>query len=199
MRKFRISPGTALGWIALFVAIGGTAYAATTVVNLADPTTPANVAHVDASGKVYVGDGAGPVTVDGTVSALQAPSTFFHSAVGVTSSTGCVPSGVPSGKALVARQVRVDPYDNPSPSYLDYLSVYANGSCSGIAIATLTPTTTEHVVLPFDPGVGSRTGLSFVANGDVDMAVYTDGYAVPTGAVPATGTTTAAKGAVKRP
>ena len=162
MRRFRIAPGTALGWIALFVAIGGTAYAATTVVNLADPTTPANVAHVDAGGKVYVGDGTGPLTVDGTVSTLQTPSTFFHKYLGGTFGTGCLSSGVPAGKALVARVVRIDPYDNPSPSTVDYLNVYANGDCTGNQIGSITPPSTDPVTSrsirgsPPGPGSASR-------------------------------------------
>src|SRR4051794_21115126 len=47
----RPSPGTILGAIALFVALGGTALAATgTIVNIADGTTAANVAKVDSGG-----------------------------------------------------------------------------------------------------------------------------------------------------
>ena len=37
----------------MFVALGGTALAATsTIVNIADPTTPSHVARVDATGKL---------------------------------------------------------------------------------------------------------------------------------------------------
>ena len=68
MRRFsRPRAGTILAGLALFVALGGTAMAAATVVNIADPTTPSRVAHVDSAGKLEVGDGAGPLTVDGNV------------------------------------------------------------------------------------------------------------------------------------
>ena len=51
LRKIgRPSPALVVAIIALVVALGGTAWAAATVVNIADPTTPANVAHVDATG-----------------------------------------------------------------------------------------------------------------------------------------------------
>jgi hypothetical protein len=73
MRFSRPSTGTILGALALFVALGGTALAATgTIVNIADPTTASNVAHVDATGRLEVGDGSGPLTIDGTVSGRPA-------------------------------------------------------------------------------------------------------------------------------
>ena len=51
MRISRPSPGTILGGVALFVALGGTAYAATaTIVNIADKNAPTHVAKVDVTG-----------------------------------------------------------------------------------------------------------------------------------------------------
>jgi hypothetical protein len=45
------SPAAVLAFIAPLVALGGTALAATaTIVHISDPTTPANVAHVAATG-----------------------------------------------------------------------------------------------------------------------------------------------------
>jgi len=67
MNFSRPSTGAILGGLALFVALGGTAVAAATVVNIADPTTPSRVAHVDAAGRLEVGDGNGPLAVDGYV------------------------------------------------------------------------------------------------------------------------------------
>jgi hypothetical protein len=68
MRFSRPSTGTILGAVALFIALGGTALAATgTIVNIADPTTASHVAHVDSNGRLEVGDGSGPLSVDGTV------------------------------------------------------------------------------------------------------------------------------------
>ncbi len=52
-RMRRPSPGMLVALVALFVALGGTAYAATTtIVNIADPTTPANKAKVTAGGEL---------------------------------------------------------------------------------------------------------------------------------------------------
>jgi hypothetical protein len=90
MRRFsRPGTGTILGSLALFVALGGTAFAAgATVVNIADPTTQANVAHVNSSGQLQV---SGPVTVSGTVTAaLAAPRAFLHrAAFDIASDRGC--------------------------------------------------------------------------------------------------------------
>jgi hypothetical protein len=74
MRFSRPATGTVLGAIALFVALGGTALAGATVVNIADPTTPANVAKVDATDKLQI---SGSVT--NTVNTeLAAPVTTQH-------------------------------------------------------------------------------------------------------------------------
>lgn len=47
--------------------VGVYAAATTSIVTIGDPTTPGNQAHVDASGRLQVGDGSGALTVDGTV------------------------------------------------------------------------------------------------------------------------------------
>jgi hypothetical protein len=58
----RPSPATLLAFIALLVALGGTAWAAVTSVNIADPLVPSNVARVDGNGQLktsgYVGQAA---------------------------------------------------------------------------------------------------------------------------------------------
>jgi hypothetical protein len=73
MRISRPSTGTILGGVALFVALGGTALAATaTVVNIADPTTQANKAKVDASGALKT---AG--TISGYVGETIPKTPFF--------------------------------------------------------------------------------------------------------------------------
>ena len=57
-----------VGLASLLSPLVGTALAtAGQVVNVSDPTA-ANTAKVDSAGKLYVGDGAGPLSVDGTVS-----------------------------------------------------------------------------------------------------------------------------------
>ena len=67
MQLRRPSAGTILGGLALFVALGGTAAAATgSLVNIADPSHSAHIAHVDSSGRLQVGDSAGPLSVKGS-------------------------------------------------------------------------------------------------------------------------------------
>lgn len=76
----RPSPALVVAFIALLIALGGTAYAATaTIVNIADPTTPANVAKVDATGALKT-------SVVGTVNVrpLQPATPFNFTALSFT-------------------------------------------------------------------------------------------------------------------
>jgi hypothetical protein len=78
MRISRPSTGTILGAIAVFIALGGTAVAATgTVVNIADPTTATHKAKVDATGALRT---AGTATVSGYVGQAIPASPFFGNA-----------------------------------------------------------------------------------------------------------------------
>ena len=61
-----------VGLASLLSPLVGTALAtAGQVVNVSDPVN-ANTAKVDPAGKLYVGDGAGPLSVDGTVTSRPA-------------------------------------------------------------------------------------------------------------------------------
>jgi len=63
------SPALAISLIALFLALGGSALAASRAgrVKIVDSKKPSHVARVDAQGQLEVGDGNGPLTVDGNV------------------------------------------------------------------------------------------------------------------------------------
>lgn len=61
--------------IAVVAAPVGAMAATGSLINIADPANAAQVAHVDASGHLYVGDGSGALTVDGTVSAKSVTQT----------------------------------------------------------------------------------------------------------------------------
>jgi hypothetical protein len=188
MRFSRPSTGTILGGLALFIAIGGTALAATgTVVNIADPSNASRVAHVDPNGKLQVG--GGPVSVNGTVTAqLATPSAYLHVMhFAITSSSGCVVvAQPPTGKAMVVRDVRVDVFGDPTPGPDNDLTVYRDSACTAI-VADVNPATVGETVLPFDPGLGiaSGSGLAVRASGGVEAEVYMDAYSVPSGQVPA--------------
>ena len=70
----RPSPAMLVAFAALMVALGGTAYAATTLVNIADPITPANKARVDVNGALKT---AGTSTVTGFVGETAPKTPFF--------------------------------------------------------------------------------------------------------------------------
>ena len=192
MRFSRPSTGTILGAIAVFIALGGTAYAATvTVVNIADPTTPTRVAHVNASGQLQVN---GPTTVTNTVATqLAPPSAYLHTTTfGLTGSSGCVTFATPpSGKAMILREVRVDVFSVSSTGPDQTVSVFTGAHCDGSQVADVNPATVGETVLPFDPGLGIKagSGLSGFASGTVQAEVYTDGYSVPSSTVPASAVT----------
>jgi hypothetical protein len=58
-------------------------------------------------------------------------------------------------------------------------------------IADVIPATVGDTVLPFDPGLGipAKSGLSVLVTGSPQAEVYTDGYSVSAGSVPAAAAT----------
>src|SRR5947209_6026786 len=84
MRLPRPSPALVVACLALLLALGGASSAAVratgTAENIVDPVNPAQIAKVDATGKLLVGDGAGGLTVDGAVRPLAPTSSFSKSA-----------------------------------------------------------------------------------------------------------------------
>jgi hypothetical protein len=193
MRFSRPSTGTILGAIALFVALGGTALAATaTVVNIADPTTPSRIAHVTSSGQLQT---SGSTSVTNTVSTeLAAPNTYVHRAVfDLTTSSNCDEiAAPPSGKAMIVREVRINVDEDPSPGSGQDIAIYDSADCSGSTeVADVNPPTVGETIVPFDPGLGvpANSVLSADVGGSVAAQVYTDGYSVASSQVPATGVT----------
>ncbi len=190
MRIKRPSVGTVLGALALFIALGGTALAAgSTIVNIADPTTPSHVAKVDATGRLEVGDGSGAMSVDGYTQ-YAAPSTFFHSdALDLELNDGCVVLATPpTGKALVIREVKIDTVGNPSTdnnASNNYVHLFSDTTCSHV-IAGVHPEVVGLTVVPFDPGLGiaAKSGLSVKITGALDVDAYADGFSVPSAQVP---------------
>jgi hypothetical protein len=71
MHLSKPSPALVIACVALLLAAGGSAVAATTLtgtaVNLVDATDASRIAHVDSTGKLLVGDGSSFLTVNGTV------------------------------------------------------------------------------------------------------------------------------------
>lgn len=185
---------TAISLLALTIAMGGTAVAvAPTVVNIADPTTPTNTAHVDAAGKMSVGDGAGAVTVDGTVTSQVAPSTtVLHFAANVPAgSGGClVLATPPAGKAMIVDQVRVNVTSDPAPGSGHNLGFYT-GQCVRF-VGEVTPATVGQTAMTFGAGLGINAAsnlpsLNVQQNSAVAANVFVDAHTVASSAVPATG------------
>jgi hypothetical protein len=140
------------------------------------------VAKVDAQNRLDVGDGSGPMTVDGTVTAQRAPTAaFFHSPLRNVSTSTCTPIVTPPGtKALIIRGIRVDTYTDPSPGPSQFVAIYQTSDCTRV-VAEVNPPSVGQTVVPFDPGLGVPNGASLSANvgGSVAAEVFVDGYTVP--------------------
>jgi hypothetical protein len=127
----RPSPGTILGAVALFVALGGTALAATgTVVNIADPTTAANKAKVDTTGALKT---AGTATVSGFVGETI-PKTPLFGHQYLSRSVANVLIGANKATVALARLDLANYYDQTNGAAVDIRVVEQSGStttCDG--------------------------------------------------------------------
>src|SRR5215471_2515325 len=75
-----------------------------TTTNISDHSASAFFAKVDSAGRLSVGDGSGPLTVDGAVTATEAtPKNFAMLTLGGTSNGNgvCTNATFPAGKALI--------------------------------------------------------------------------------------------------
>jgi len=82
MRLPRPSLALVVALFALLLAAGGASFAAVratgSATNIVDPLNPAQIAKVDPTGHLVVGDGGGPLTIDGAVGArIVAPANSF--------------------------------------------------------------------------------------------------------------------------
>jgi len=107
----RPSPALVVACLALLLAAGGASFAAVRstgqAVNVLDPTTGAG-ALVDATGHLVVGDGAGPLTVDGTVGQRMLSATTPWSAA-VATGNSVVPLAGPGGKSQPVSVTSISP------------------------------------------------------------------------------------------
>jgi len=189
----RPSPGTALAAVALFVALGGTALAATgQIVNIADPSNAAHVTHVDATGHLQV---AGPVS--GTVTSQQAaPSNLVHIAALQVQNFACVViARPPAGKALIVQQIRLNVFQAAASG--DRALIYANPTCadSGI-ISIVNEPAIGQLTVPLAAGAAIPAGsaVSLIVAGTFQIEAFIDGYVVPASQVPAAAATVTTHG-----
>ena len=183
VRLSRPSLGTVLGGLALFVALSGTAWAvAATKVNIADPTTPSQIAHVDAGGHLQI---AGTVTDQ-----LATPANYVNDTNLSLSGGTCIVIATPAkNKAIVVRQVTFDVFQNPSPGSGNFVTLFVGPKASpcGTIVGDDNPSGIGAVVMPFDPGLGVPKGdvLAAQAGGAVGAESFVNGYTVSAGQVPA--------------
>ncbi|HEX8102627.1 MAG TPA: hypothetical protein VF533_08455 [Solirubrobacteraceae bacterium] len=195
LRRLRVpSLPTAISLLALSIVVTGTAFAATgQLVNIADGSNAARLAHVSSTGSVQIGDGAGPLTVDGTTTSREAPLTeAVHFAAFVNTYTDCVSIATPpTGKALVIKTLRVNAYaigDASSGQHYVHLTI---GACSGgqenVLYAHATSADVDHY--SFEPGLIVPGGKSLIATTSApgESSLYTEvsgeGYKVASSAV----------------
>jgi hypothetical protein len=149
------------------------AFAADNPVNIADPTVAARVARVEPGNRLAVQD--------------VAPSTYFH-ANNLNLSGSCTTiATVPSGKALIVRQIRIDVYNDPTPGTGKFVDILANG-CVGI-VADINPPSIGQYVVNFDPGLAlpeSAVLSAGVATG-IGAEAFVDGYLVAPSTAPIVG------------
>jgi hypothetical protein len=174
-----------LGGLAVVIASTGTAVAATgQIVNIADPTTAANKAKVDSSGRLNV---TGPVTAN-----PAAPSTFFHGVGSINSSGGCVPVYIPpAGKAAVVLNLQATAYaiGTPSGSLLRFWISSTSSPCGSAPTMFMAvgdkPAT---VVQSLQAGWGIPTGSALYAdvfNAGDEWLATAQGYTTASATVPA--------------
>jgi hypothetical protein len=193
------SPGLAVGIVALVVAFSGTAYAVTSSqVTIVDGTS-GDAATVDPTGHVKVGDGDGPLTVNGTVNGRVAPpATYFHASVSSGAGSACLSFDMPpAGKALVVRSAVVDVIGDSTPTtyhlynlwLLDQNHTCADGSQVYVGHVSVDPGSGNPLQVNFDPGIAVPEGAHFAVNGggavgDLDAEIFIYGYTVPSAQVP---------------
>jgi hypothetical protein len=176
--------------LVIAVAFPFAAFAVTGSNVFVTDATSGTRAAVDSGNHLKVGDGSGPLTVDGTVGVGGIPkeSTYFRfGPVDVTPTSGCRVSTppLPSGKALIVTMLHVDIFQAPaSPGVGNFLAAYADTSCTKI-IDDFNPSAIGISPLPFVPGIATTTGVSMKSfGGEVKAEVEIVGYLVAASAVP---------------
>jgi hypothetical protein len=187
MRFGKPSPALVVAIIALIAALAGTALAATgQIVNIADGTTVSNLAKVDSTGKLNVGDGSGSMTVDGAVREANL-GTFTRFTVFPATNTCAKLAAPPAGKALVVKTIHADMYQVDAPGANRYIAFYVGANpCVGGHVLTLHPDGVGLDTVPFEPGLIVPGGqeLNVVVTAGVSAELFGTGYTVSASGVP---------------
>jgi hypothetical protein len=157
------------------VAAATAAVAATTQVNIADPTATTRIARVEPGSRLAVQE--------------VEPTSFFHLTTGLGYLQPCTQiAAPPNGKALIVRQVRLDISTNGGNG-AGYVALFANADCAlnGL-VGRVTPTgdSTGLSTMSFDPGLSVPAGhvLSAQAFNQVFVYTFVDGYTVASQVAP---------------
>jgi hypothetical protein len=188
----------ALGVLAFVLAPVAVDAATGQLVNIVDGTTSSNVAKVDSSGKLVVGDGSGALDVTGTVTTRSSlPTTSFHALsefIGTTSlRTLYTPA---SGRAALVTSVRTDTYGfagSGNGSVIRFSLTNGTGPVHYIAmVAAARSDSRQHV---FDPPINVPAGYriqvdQYLPSGGnaAYSVVWVDGFTLPASSVPSTPT-----------
>ncbi len=187
------SPALVIACLALLLAAGGVAYGTTVatgqLVNIVDPNNAAQAAKVAPGGFLQVGDGSGPLTVDGGVTAREAPpNTFYRNYVAVNPGSCVAVATPPAGKALIVKTVSLNFVTAAANQYIFLRISPASAPCGGSTVQYVFRPSVGIDVLPFEPGLAIPAGkvlgvFASPVGGDRTLAVT--GYTVVASAVPA--------------
>jgi hypothetical protein len=197
MRFAKPSPAMVMAIIAFVVATAGTAFAATgQLVNIVDPGNTAQAAKVDSTGKLNVGDGSGPVSVDGTTTSREAPaSALFRSLVFPPSNGTCTPLATPAaGKALIIKSVALDTIAIGTPGLGVFAGLYLGTTGCQSLVMDINPPGVGLINQPFEPGLGVPAGQRlWVTAGNIASGISAFGYSTTAGSVPPSSPSASAK------
>jgi hypothetical protein len=143
MRRFTIlNPAMIVAFIALLIALGGTALAATgQIVNITDPSDSSHKATVSADGSLQVGDASGPLTVDGAVATTSLAQSHLVRIVGGATGNSCTKiASPPAGKAWILTSMLLNVYKGSQFFDGDVIEIWDDTACHGSLIAELSPT-----------------------------------------------------------
>jgi hypothetical protein len=161
------SPSLVLAFVALLVALGGTAVAATTIVSIADPTTPAHKAAVDATGALKT---AGTSTVTGAVSQTAPKTPFYgHDYVG-TGSTGSMIIGPTKSTVALTRLDLENHYDQTNNAAMNVVLWQVGGNATTCDGSSGQPQIADYTVpagQTYSDAMASPIVLKPLASGDV--------------------------------
>jgi hypothetical protein len=188
MRIGKPSPALVVAIIALCVAAGGTAYAATgSLVNITDPVNAAQKAKVDTAGRLNVGDGSGALTIDGSTTSRESPTNLLFRSQAFPSGTCSVLATPPPGRALIIKSIAVDVIGLTSPAGGGtYAGFWLGSSSCESFVMDINPPGVGLINQPFEPGLAVPAGKSlWVYSNAISSEVFAFGYSVPASAVPA--------------